>query len=64
MANERNYLMEQVRSSNLEVERLIQQQQIYRNQLQNQCKEVEGLIKSKTSLSEQVNADKITIAGI
>lgn len=63
LTNEKNCLIEQVNSENLKIEHLMQQQQMYNNQLQAQQKEVEMLTKETISLNEQLHAEKITIVG-
>lgn len=42
----------------------MQQQQIYCDQIQVQQKEIESLRKEKVSLTEKLNAEKITIFGM
>lgn len=63
LVNENNSLLEQANSNSLEIERLKEQKQMYYDQLVVQQKEVESLTKSKVSLSEQLNEEKITIVG-
>lgn len=48
----------------MEIERLAFQQKVYCEQLSAQQKEVESLTKSNSSLSERLNANKITITGM
>lgn len=45
------------------MERLVLQQKVHCEQLSAQQKELESLNKSNCALTEQLNADKITITG-